>query len=119
MDVATVKGVVERLKDKGFVELKPDLEDKRRLVIFLSEKGENIVQGLVGDLATVAHHDPDGRPADKDADCGSRNQQDEWLKRLPSDGETRQEDQQKHQCDARGHSIDQASCVFGSTHLQT
>lgn len=46
MDVATVKGVVERLKDKGFVELKPDLEDKRRLVIFLSEKGENIVQGL-------------------------------------------------------------------------
>lgn len=46
MDVATVKGVVERLKDKGFVELKPDLEDKRRLVIFLSDKGENLVQKL-------------------------------------------------------------------------
>lgn len=46
MDVATVKGVVERLKDKGFVVLKPDLEDKRRLVISLSEKGENLVKGL-------------------------------------------------------------------------
>lgn len=46
MDVATVKGVVERLKDKGFVELKPDLEDKRRLVISLSDKGKNIVAGL-------------------------------------------------------------------------
>ncbi|MEP2978406.1 MAG: MarR family transcriptional regulator [Lentilitoribacter sp.] len=46
MDVATVKGVVERLKDKGFVELKPDLEDKRRLVISLSDKGKGIVAGL-------------------------------------------------------------------------
>lgn len=46
MDVATVKGVVERLKDKGFVELKPDLEDKRRLVISLSDKGKSIVAGL-------------------------------------------------------------------------
>jgi len=46
MDVATVKGVVERLKDKGFVVLKPDLEDKRRLVISLSDKGKSIVAGL-------------------------------------------------------------------------
>lgn len=46
MDVATVKGVVERLKSKNLVELNADTEDKRRLVISLSSKGEKVVSQL-------------------------------------------------------------------------
>lgn len=46
MDVATVKGVVERLKAKDLVELNADPEDKRRLVISLSPEGEKLISKL-------------------------------------------------------------------------
>lgn len=46
MDVATVKGVVERLKLKNLVELGADPADKRRLVISLSPQGEEIISQL-------------------------------------------------------------------------
>lgn len=42
MDVATVKGVVERLRTKGLVELRADPDDKRRLVISLSAQGHDL-----------------------------------------------------------------------------
>lgn len=37
MDVATVKGVVDRLHRKGFVMMRPDENDKRRTIISLSD----------------------------------------------------------------------------------
>lgn len=46
MDVATVKGVVDRLKGKGLVVSRPDQKDRRRAVISLTAKG----QSLIGDL---------------------------------------------------------------------
>jgi MarR family transcriptional regulator, lower aerobic nicotinate degradation pathway regulator len=40
MDVATIKGVVERLARRGLVETKPDAEDRRRLTLSLSRAGQ-------------------------------------------------------------------------------
>ena len=37
MDVATIKGVVGRLEKRGLVEIVPDLNDKRRLLIVLKK----------------------------------------------------------------------------------
>ncbi len=39
MDVATIQGVVDRLKKRGLIKSKPDPEDKRRVVLSLSEAG--------------------------------------------------------------------------------
>ncbi|MEO9820213.1 MAG: MarR family winged helix-turn-helix transcriptional regulator [Paracoccaceae bacterium] len=46
MDVATIKGVVDRLKTKGLIQSEPDLVDKRRSVISLSPQGEALVSDL-------------------------------------------------------------------------
>ena len=39
MDVATIKGVVDRLKTKGLVTSRPDPDDKRRSIIALTPQG--------------------------------------------------------------------------------
>lgn len=46
MDVATIKGVVDRLRSKGLVELKPDPEDRRRTLISVSSQHGKIVNSL-------------------------------------------------------------------------
>jgi DNA-binding MarR family transcriptional regulator len=46
MDVATVKGVVDRLKAKGLVVSRPDQVDKRRSIISLTENGASLVDDL-------------------------------------------------------------------------
>jgi DNA-binding MarR family transcriptional regulator len=46
MDVATVKGVVDRLKAKGLMQSTPDLVDKRRPVISLTPKGQALIDDL-------------------------------------------------------------------------
>ncbi len=46
MDVATVKGVVDRLKDKGLVQSMPDQADKRRSIISLTPKGATLIADL-------------------------------------------------------------------------
>ncbi|MEP2642706.1 MarR family transcriptional regulator [Roseobacter sp.] len=51
MDVATVKGVVDRLRSKGLVASRPDQVDKRRSVISLTDKGH----AMVGALETIGH----------------------------------------------------------------
>ncbi|NSX56744.1 MarR family winged helix-turn-helix transcriptional regulator [Parasulfitobacter algicola] len=49
MDVATVKGVVDRLKAKGLVISSANPNDKRRSDISLTPKGQSIVQTLIED----------------------------------------------------------------------
>lgn len=49
MDVATIKGVVDRLKSKGLVASKPDLKDKRRSNISLTGQGQAIIDTLIRD----------------------------------------------------------------------
>lgn len=46
MDIATIKGVVDRLKAKGLIQSEPDLVDKRRSVITLSPRGEELISEL-------------------------------------------------------------------------
>ncbi|MFY9211415.1 MAG: MarR family transcriptional regulator [Aestuariivita sp.] len=46
MDVATIKGVVDRLKAKGLVRSTPDLQDKRRSIISLTQEGQRTVGTL-------------------------------------------------------------------------
>ena len=51
MDVATIKGVVERLAIKGLVHLGADPQDKRRTTISLTEEGRR----LIPDLHNIGH----------------------------------------------------------------
>lgn len=46
MDVATIKGVVDRLRKKGLVQLQPDPNDKRRLMLSISEEHAGLVPQL-------------------------------------------------------------------------
>ena len=41
MDVATIKGVVARLRERGFVTTGADREDRRRVVVALTEAGQD------------------------------------------------------------------------------
>ena len=47
MDAATVKGVIDRLRARGLVELAPHGADKRRLVVSLTAEGRAAVERLI------------------------------------------------------------------------
>ncbi len=68
MDVATIKGVVERLVKRGYLQIAPDLTDRRRLVLTLTDEG----RATYARLAPVALAVSDAtlaplRPQDRDA----------------------------------------------------
>jgi DNA-binding MarR family transcriptional regulator len=44
MDMATIKGVVDRLVKRGLVHTAPDPADARRLVLTLTDEGEATVE---------------------------------------------------------------------------
>lgn len=44
MDVATIKGVVDRLRQKGLVETTPSEQDKRLIVVTLSPQGRRLIR---------------------------------------------------------------------------
>jgi MarR family transcriptional regulator, lower aerobic nicotinate degradation pathway regulator len=45
MDAATIKGVVDRLAKLGFVATAADPDDRRRLIVTLTEAGRGLFQG--------------------------------------------------------------------------
>ncbi|TGQ38516.1 MarR family transcriptional regulator [Mesorhizobium sp. M00.F.Ca.ET.216.01.1.1] len=47
MDAATVKGVIDRLKARGFVELSKHEVDKRRLLVNLTAEGRDAIERLI------------------------------------------------------------------------
>jgi MarR family transcriptional regulator, lower aerobic nicotinate degradation pathway regulator len=47
MDAATIKGVVDRLIERGLIETQPDPTDARRRVIALSAAGRQLVERLI------------------------------------------------------------------------
>lgn len=53
MDVATIKGVVERLVKRGLVRTQPDSVDRRRLSISLSDSGRACFEEHATDAFTV------------------------------------------------------------------
>ena len=44
MDVATIKGVIDRLTARGLTETSPDPEDGRRLMVSLSRAGQQLAE---------------------------------------------------------------------------
>lgn len=46
VDVATMKGVIDRLKKKGLIDLNEDPTDKRRILISLSPETEEMIDGF-------------------------------------------------------------------------
>ncbi len=46
MDIATIKGVVDRLKAKGLLQAMPDPKDKRRSIITLTSDGQGLIARL-------------------------------------------------------------------------
>jgi DNA-binding MarR family transcriptional regulator len=44
MDVATIKGVIDRLTARGLTETGPDPEDGRRLLVSLTRAGQQVVE---------------------------------------------------------------------------
>jgi MarR family transcriptional regulator, lower aerobic nicotinate degradation pathway regulator len=47
MDVATIKGVIDRLTARGLTETSPDPEDGRRLLVSLTRAGQQLVEKAV------------------------------------------------------------------------
>ena len=46
MDVATIKGVADRLRHKGLTRVSPDPDDKRRMLISLSGEGRALLDRM-------------------------------------------------------------------------
>ncbi len=44
LDAATIKGVVDRLRARGFVTALPDPNDRRRRAVALTERGRNVTE---------------------------------------------------------------------------
>jgi len=53
MDVATIKGVVDRLVARGLIRTEADPKDGRRLVLSLTAEGQNTIDRNVGNAETV------------------------------------------------------------------
>ncbi|WP_221794238.1 MarR family winged helix-turn-helix transcriptional regulator [Oceanobacter mangrovi] len=53
VDQATMRGVVERLKSKGWIHQESDSQDRRKVVIRLTESGEELVRRMVPCAVTI------------------------------------------------------------------
>lgn len=47
MDIATIKGVVDRLRQKGFVRTAPSRDDRRRNIVSLTEEGADTLERMI------------------------------------------------------------------------
>ena len=47
VDIVTTKSVVGRLRDNGYIIIEPDKVDKRRLLLSLTKRGEEIIQEAI------------------------------------------------------------------------
>jgi DNA-binding MarR family transcriptional regulator len=53
MDVATIKGVIDRLSARGLTETTPDPEDGRRLLVSLTRAGQQLVEKAVPNALAI------------------------------------------------------------------
>ncbi|AYD04010.1 MarR family transcriptional regulator [Neorhizobium sp. NCHU2750] len=56
MDVATIKGVVDRMVKRGFIRTAPDPNDGRRLVLKLTEPGHAIIAANLSAAVTATEN---------------------------------------------------------------
>lgn len=53
MDIATIKGVVDRLRVRGLVTIEADINDRRRRSLTLTEAGQALVQQAKGPAKSI------------------------------------------------------------------
>ncbi|MDU8361481.1 MarR family winged helix-turn-helix transcriptional regulator [Pseudomonas syringae group sp. J309-1] len=53
VDQATIRGIVERLKARDLITLQPDPEDRRKVIVGLSDSGRQLVQETVPHAAQI------------------------------------------------------------------
>ena len=53
VDQATIRGIVERLKARDLITLEPDPEDRRKVIVGLSDTGRQLVQDTVPHAAHI------------------------------------------------------------------
>ena len=54
MDVATIKGVIDRLTARGLTETSPDPEDGRRLLVSLTRAGQQMAEKAAGPALAIS-----------------------------------------------------------------
>src|ERR1700740_1057899 len=54
MDVATIKGVIDRLTARGLTETSPDPEDGRRLLVSLTRSGQQLAEKVAPHALSVS-----------------------------------------------------------------
>jgi MarR family transcriptional regulator, lower aerobic nicotinate degradation pathway regulator len=54
MDVATIKGVIDRLTARGLTETSPDPEDGRRLLVSLTRSGQQLAEKLAPNAFAIS-----------------------------------------------------------------
>ena len=54
MDVATIKGVIDRLTARGLTETSPDPEDGRRLRVSLTRAGQQLTDKIVSNALAIS-----------------------------------------------------------------
>jgi DNA-binding MarR family transcriptional regulator len=54
MDVATIKGVIDRLSARGLTETSPDPEDGRRLLVSLTRAGQQLAEKLAPNALAIS-----------------------------------------------------------------
>jgi len=54
MDVATIKGVIDRLTARGLTETSPDPEDGRRLLVSLTRAGQQLAEKAVPNALAIS-----------------------------------------------------------------
>lgn len=54
MDPATIQGVARRLDERGYIERLPDMKDRRRMVLRLTEAGHETVEKLLDEVDAVS-----------------------------------------------------------------
>ncbi|WP_024518612.1 MarR family transcriptional regulator [Bradyrhizobium sp. Tv2a-2] len=54
MDVATIKGVIDRLTARGLTETSPDPDDGRRLLVSLSRAGQQLAEKIAPNALAVS-----------------------------------------------------------------
>ena len=54
MDVATIKGVIDRLTARGLTETSPDPEDGRRLLVSLTRAGQQLAERIAPNALAIS-----------------------------------------------------------------
>lgn len=54
MDAATIKGVVDRLKKHGLVQTESDKTDRRRTIVSLTSRGQDLLADLIGAAQNIS-----------------------------------------------------------------